>query len=248
MFVNLKIAERLFVVAGALAAAGLGLAVAGAPHSVAVGLVTASAAILLAGLVSEAVAYLGPRARRGVGANPSPGNAAAGGNRGRRPVRWLRKRRSGLLLGLVVVLSLLAVSLGGLLPAAVSEGRVREFEVEAERFQYTPSVLRVDKGDHVIIRLKTRDVSHGIYLDGYGLEIKAEPGDEAVMEFDADKVGKFKFRCAVTCGPMHPFMIGELVVEPNGQFFGVTVLALVVAVGSVGYFWWQREEDHGTGG
>ncbi|MDH4138776.1 MAG: 4Fe-4S binding protein, partial [Anaerolineae bacterium] len=44
-------------------------------------------------------------------------------------------------------------------------------------------------------------------------------------------------RCSLACGPLHPFMIGELVVRPNIPYWRGVVLALLATVGSVAYLW-----------
>jgi len=238
----MRIAETVFILAGGLAAVGLVLAIAAGPLIPAVALVAASAALLVGGLIVEVTAFLPPRGDQ-PGQSPSPRQASARTAPRRTFISLLSERPSWLFLALVVVLSLLAVGLAGLLPTPALATRTREFDVEASKFEYSPAVLHVNKGDHVIIRLQSKDVSHGLHLDGYGVQIAAEAGDEAVAEFDANKVGKFKFRCATTCGPLHPFMVGELVVEPNRPFYSAAGLALVLAVGSVGYLWWRREEQ-----
>jgi ferredoxin len=82
-------------------------------------------------------------------------------------------------------------------------------------------------------------VTHGFLLDGYPVEfiIKQQginylkytwEDDEgkrqtdwdkvSEIEFVADKAGKFTFRCTQTCGNLHPFMTGELIVRPNTPY------------------------------
>ena len=64
-----------------------------------------------------------------------------------------------------------------------------------------------------------------------------EPGKSAVVTFVADKEGKFKFRCSIPCGTLHPFMIGELNVEPNSPLARALAATLIVALGAVVWFW-----------
>ena len=84
------------------------------------------------------------------------------------------------------------------------------FDLDARQFAYSPSVLSVAAGDTVTINLRSMDVVHGLYLDGYGLSMQAEAGHTSTLTFVANRSGTYRFRCSVTCGPMHPFMIGEL--------------------------------------
>lgn len=105
----------------------------------------------------------------------------------------------------------------------------RHFTIDSRQFAYEPGILKVNQGDTVIITLTASDVVHGLYLDSYGLETRVEPGRSQTIQFVADKPGKFRYRCSVSCGTLHPFMIGELVVGPNTTFGrAVALLALVV--------------------
>ena len=105
----------------------------------------------------------------------------------------------------------------------------RFFQVEAGEFAYSPAILHVNPGDKVTIELVSTDVVHGLYVDGYGVSMTADPGQPATMTFTADRPGTFRLRCSVTCGALHPFMIGKLQVGSNlllWRGLGLTFLAL----------------------
>ena len=90
--------------------------------------------------------------------------------------------------------------------------------VVAQRFHYTPNRISVRKGQRLTLRLESLDVTHGLYLDGYAIDIKAQPGMVGKATFTADKPGRFTFRCSETCGEFHPYMVGFLDVTPNTRF------------------------------
>jgi len=101
------------------------------------------------------------------------------------------------------------------LPVRSAAPRERTFQVEAGQFAYSPSTIDVNPGDTVTIRLVSTDVVHGLYVDGYGASAVADPGQPATVTFVADRPGSFRFRCNVSCGTLHPFMIGKLNVGPD---------------------------------
>jgi heme/copper-type cytochrome/quinol oxidase subunit 2 len=145
--------------------------------------------------------------------------------------------------GLILVLG----GLGGFLFAAVHQAAPRErtFTITAHKYAYDPPVLRVNRGDHIRLQLVAKDVTHGFYLEGYDVEAKMRPengtfwarkpsqgGDYKEVEeisFVASHPGKFRYRCSITCGYMHPFMQGELIVRPNYLFS--TSVGLLVGMG-----------------
>jgi heme/copper-type cytochrome/quinol oxidase subunit 2 len=112
----------------------------------------------------------------------------------------------------------------------------RIFRIEAGQFAYSPSELHVNPGDTVTIQLVSTDVVHGLFVDGYDISIEADPGQTATLTFTADRPGSFRFRCNVTCGTMHPFMIGKITVGSNNWLFrsvGLSMLAIVSVVVSI---------------
>lgn len=162
---------------------------------------------------------------------------------GKRTKRWLFRHWGWLAVGAVAGLSALAVAAGSFIPFPAGKPETREITLEASRFAYSPERIEVNKGDHVILRLAPQDVSHGVYVDGYGLKTQAAPGKTSVLDFVADRPGTFRLRCSVPCGDLHPFMVGLLSVEPNSPFLGAVIATLVVAVGATAYGWLRK----GTG-
>ncbi len=118
---------------------------------------------------------------------------------------------------------------------ALAKPTTRTITITAKQFSYAPPVLHVNRGDHIIITLQAADVMHGFYLDGYGINVQITPGESRHIEFVADRSGKFRYRCSVSCGPLHPFMIGELVVGPNTTFARAVGLMGLAVVGTFVY-------------
>jgi len=122
----------------------------------------------------------------------------------------------------------MAATLAAFAPFPVLEhppARARTFRVEASQYAYSPGAIRVNPGDTVTIELVSRDVVHGLFVDDYGVSITADPGQTSRLTFVADKAGSFRMRCNVTCGAMHPFMIGKLNVGVNTWLYRSLALA-----------------------
>lgn len=162
----------------------------------------------------------------------------------------VRRQRGQILPGLVFFLTLGGTgSLGFLLAPAISQPQERDFTIVARKYAYEPAILRVNRGDRVRLRFAGYDVVHGFYLEGHDIDVKIYPmrptvelytgssadEPELVEEvvFTADKEGKFRYRCSQTCGFLHPFMLGELIVEPNRLLPTSVGLALGVLLGGL---------------
>ena len=137
-----------------------------------------------------------------------------------------------------VILPALAIPILVLpIPPLGTQPTDRVYRVEAGRFAYSPGVLRANPGDRVTIELVSTDVVHGLEIDGYGLGITADPGQPAAMTFLADRSGTFRMRCTVTCGAMHPFMIGKLQVGQNVWLWRGAGLVLLGVVAGLWMAW-----------
>lgn len=131
------------------------------------------------------------------------------------PLRWW-------LLAVFGILILVAP-----IPARAGQRVEHVFQVEASRFAYSPSILKVNRGDQVTLELVSSDVVHGLAIDGYGLEVTTDPGQTASLTFTANRSGTYRFRCSVTCGPLHPFMIGKIQIGENSLWWRAAGLSLL---------------------
>ncbi len=145
------------------------------------------------------------------------------------------RRNPGVLGGVLVAVLLIAFAP---LPSPSKPPVERTLRVEASRFAFSPAAIQVNPGDRVTIELTSTDVVHGLFIDGYDVSVQVDPGQVARLTFVADRAGSFRFRCSVTCGDMHPFMIGKLQVGPNTLLLRAGALALVLS--AVGMWKWPK--------
>lgn len=123
---------------------------------------------------------------------------------------------------------LLSALLVLLLPApALAQPEERTLRVRAADFAFEPGVVRVNPGDVVTIELVAADVAHGLSIDGYPVNLHAEPGQTARVTFTAARAGAFKMRCSIACGNLHPFMTGRFEVGPNLLLYRAAGLGLL---------------------
>ena len=148
---------------------------------------------------------------------------------------WFHARRRFIIAVTTILLIIAAMIIP--LPIATSAPKTHSIEMSARTFAFEPSTFTVQKGDTVTIHLESLDARHGLFIDGYDVNIQAEPGKSAQVTFVADQEGKFKFRCSVTCGVLHPFMIGELTVDPDFPFARAVLATLMATMGASAFFW-----------
>lgn len=135
-------------------------------------------------------------------------------------------KAAALVLGAAAILFLPA-------PASYAAPAGRHFRIEASSFQFSPGTIRVNPGDTVTFDLVSLDYVHGLAIDGYDVDISADPGQTASITFKADKPGSFRFRCTVACGNMHPFMVGRFTVGPNWLLLRGAALGLLAILAGI---------------
>ncbi len=128
-------------------------------------------------------------------------------------------------------------------PGVILSAGEKEIRVLARDYTYTPGVLRVAHGNRVTLVLEAEDVTHGLYLDGYDVDLVAVPGRASRATFVADRPGKFRLRCSKVCGTLHPFMLGEFIVTPNSPFWRAIGIMILAAVGTVAFLRVGRRES-----
>ena len=109
-------------------------------------------------------------------------------------------------------------------------GANRVIEVTAKNYEFSPDEIRVKKGEKVRLKVHSTDEDHGIKIELYpegnkerstpGLVFdnpqdngKVEKGKDQVLDFVAQQVGTYEFKCAKLCGIQHGGMMVKLIDE-----------------------------------
>jgi heme/copper-type cytochrome/quinol oxidase subunit 2 len=138
----------------------------------------------------------------------------------------------------IAVITTLLIIAAMVIPLPVAAApQTREITIDARAFAYSPASIEIHRGDTVNLTLEAMDAAHGLSIDGYDVDLQVEPSKSAQATFVADKEGKYKFRCSVTCGPLHPFMIGELQVDPQFPLGRALAATLIATIGALAFFW-----------
>jgi heme/copper-type cytochrome/quinol oxidase subunit 2 len=116
-----------------------------------------------------------------------------------------------MLIGLTILAAASATTVAK--DAGTAVQGVHEIQVTLRKYEFSPGVLRVRKGERVKLVMAATDHDHGFKLDDFNVNQKIPKGTTVVVEFTADKAGTFQFRCSNVCGIGHRGMKGTLVVE-----------------------------------
>jgi heme/copper-type cytochrome/quinol oxidase subunit 2 len=106
-----------------------------------------------------------------------------------------------------------------------SNGQIKDINMKAESWRFTPNIIEVNKGDLVRLHFTTAQDEvalyngHGFGIEGYNVNAFLLKGTQQTVEFIADKPGTFTFRCTSFCSAPeaaienHFNMVGKLIVH-----------------------------------
>ena len=86
-------------------------------------------------------------------------------------------------------------------------------EITAKRFEFTPKEVTLKKGEPVVLRLKTEDVTHGFLQKKLKVDTDIEPGKTTDVTITPDTPGTYTVICDHFCGAGHGNMKMKIVVE-----------------------------------
>jgi cytochrome c oxidase subunit II len=89
----------------------------------------------------------------------------------------------------------------------------RVVEITAKRFAFSPDTITLHKGETVILRLKSEDVTHGFFIRALKLDEDIPPGTTSDFTVTPTTAGTFTTICDHFCGANHGNMKMTIVVE-----------------------------------
>ena len=120
--------------------------------------------------------------------------------------------RAEVLLAFAVVVCLFAP---GSIHGRAQAPETKVLEIDAERFSFTPSELRMTTGTTIELRIRSHDTNHGFRILGTDVNAIVPKSGQgtATVTFRPEKPGRYVFECSKLCGAGHSFMRGVIVVS-----------------------------------
>ncbi len=86
-------------------------------------------------------------------------------------------------------------------PASTPSQRV--IPIKARRFEFTPSTVTLKKGEPVVLRLTSDDVTHGFFVRPLNIDAEIHPGSTTEVEVTPQTAGTYTIICDHFCGVNH---------------------------------------------
>jgi cytochrome c oxidase subunit II len=90
----------------------------------------------------------------------------------------------------------------------------RTIDVTVSRFQFSPDVIELKRGEKVRLNIVSVDGSHGFEVKELGLQARIASGKTVTLDVMPNEVGSFEIKCSEYCGSGHSQMKARLIVKP----------------------------------
>jgi cytochrome c oxidase subunit II len=98
-------------------------------------------------------------------------------------------------------------------PSSPPAQEPRVVEIRAKRFEFTPNVVTLKKDEPVVLRLRSDDFTHGLYMKALGIDSEFAPGKAVDVPLTPRTPGRYTVICDHFCGSGHGNMKMTIVVE-----------------------------------
>ena len=110
--------------------------------------------------------------------------------------------------GLALVAGLLTVTS----PPAHAQDEPRVIVITAKRFEFSPNLITLVRGETVKLQIKSEDVTHGLFLRPLGIDAEIVPGRVTELTVTPETAGTYRAICDHFCGAGHGGMKMTIVV------------------------------------
>lgn len=111
----------------------------------------------------------------------------------------------------LILSSLFAITAS--VPAAFGQDSARTIPIVARQYGYTPSEVRLKKGETVTLALTTTDVAHGLKSKDLQIDAPIPPGKTTTVTVTPQAAGTYTATCNKFCGTGHSSMKMTFIVE-----------------------------------
>jgi len=111
--------------------------------------------------------------------------------------------------GLALVAGLLAVAS----PSVRAQDEPRVITITAKRFEFSPNLITLARGETVKLQVKSEDVTHGLFLRPLGIDTEIVPGRVTELTVTPATAGTYRAICDHFCGAGHGGMKMTIIVR-----------------------------------
>jgi cytochrome c oxidase subunit 2 len=110
--------------------------------------------------------------------------------------------------GLALVAGLLALAS----PSVHAQDEPRVITITARRFEFSPNLITLARGETVKLQVKSEDVTHGLFLRPLGIDTEIVPGRVTELTVTPATAGTYRAICDHFCGAGHGGMKMTIIV------------------------------------